>query len=308
MTNSKKSKARAQKPLPIVSSIAPNSKGLGFFSQSLSMTSYISVVGVHTTLWSFVALYFPRAQFLGGLTGSEWDKTQISSRDRPQHPFLEALTVNPTSTLLYICIGAVVLQSWWAGWIRDWWLRLGVRGTEDERRTEIAFLDRQKLSISLFAWAATLAASVMVHCILVLFGAPITSLCLKTYLLALLISIMTVYSPAYALGVPTLGNDSASIVKRWTWVRLFAEFSTRNPVERALVYPAIGTAVGCWIGIIPIALDWDRPWQAWPLTPCFGAIGGYMISSMLALTVSTVIHLAEEHSQSQENAAEKKNN
>lgn len=39
------------------------------------------------------------------------------------------------------------------------------------------------------------------------------------------------------------------------------EQSPRNGVERALVFPAIGTVVGCWLGIIPIALDWDRPWQ-----------------------------------------------
>ena len=51
------------------------------------------------------------------------------------------------------------------------------------------------------------------------------SLVLKTYLLALLISIATVYTPALVLGIPTLGNDSASVVKHWTWVRLFAEFS-----------------------------------------------------------------------------------
>ena len=34
-----------------------------------------------------------------------------------------------------------------------------------------------------------------------------------------------------------------------------------TPIERAMVYPAIGTVVGCWLGVIPIALDWDRPWQ-----------------------------------------------
>ena len=43
--------------------------------------------------------------------------------------------------------------------------------------------------------------------------------------------------------------------------------SPRNPVERALVYPVIGTALGCWSGAFPIALDWDRPWQVGPATP-----------------------------------------
>jgi len=37
--------------------------------------------------------------------------------------------------------------------------------------------------------------------------------------------------------------------------------SADNIVERTLVYQAIGTLFGSWVGIIPIALDWDRPWQ-----------------------------------------------
>jgi phosphatidylinositol glycan class F len=32
-------------------------------------------------------------------------------------------------------------------------------------------------------------------------------------------------------------------------------------MERALVYPIVGTLVGAWAGAIPIPLDWDRPWQ-----------------------------------------------
>lgn len=48
---------------------------------------------------------------------------------------------------------------------------------------------------------------------------------MKTYLLALLISIMTVYSPFYTIGVPTSGNTSVAVFKRWTWVRLFTELS-----------------------------------------------------------------------------------
>lgn len=51
------------------------------------------------------------------------------------------------------------------------------------------------------------------------------SLGFKTYLLALLISIATVYTPAVVLGIPPLDNNSASVLQRWTWIRLFAELS-----------------------------------------------------------------------------------
>ncbi|KAF5325569.1 hypothetical protein D9619_009996 [Psilocybe cf. subviscida] len=266
------------------------------FGDSLSNSSYISIVGVHTTLWLFVALYLPRTKYLNE---SHHERTQTSSRDRPQHPFLQPLTADPTVTLLFICGGALILQGWWAGWTRDWWLQLGLRGSKEDRQTELAALERHKMTASRNAWLATFAASFTIHFLLVLFGAPITSLVFKTYLLALLLSIMTVYAPAYSIGTPTFGSSGNALMRRWTWIRVFAEFSPRNSIERALLFPAVGTVTGSWLGIIPIALDWDRPWQAWPLTPAYGAIAGYVISSMVALTVNTVLHLAEEHAQGQ---------
>ncbi|KJA21317.1 hypothetical protein HYPSUDRAFT_140786 [Hypholoma sublateritium FD-334 SS-4] len=276
------------------------------FGGLLSMAGYFSVVGVHTTLWVFVAFYLPRTTFLANMAKLESGESQVSSRDRPQHHFLAPLTANPASTLLYICVGGIILQSWWAEWMRDWWLQLGLKGTEEEKRTEKAFHDRQKMTTSRNAWIATFAASLAIHAILVLFGAPLASFAGRTYLLALLISIMTVYSPAYTIGVPDWGSNSTSAIRRWTWVRLFAEYAPRNGVERALLFPAIGTVVGCWIGVIPIALDWDRPWQAWPLTPAFGAIAGYITSSTVALSVNGVVHMAQEYSRAQHDATEQK--
>jgi len=84
-------------------------------------------------------------------------------------------------------------------------------------------------------------------------------------------------------------------------------YRIRSPIERAVVYPAIGSFVGAWLGTIPIALDWDRPWQvslsissykcwhyndtwiqAWPLTPIYGAISGYIVGSLVSLAFNTV--------------------
>ncbi|PPQ68807.1 LOW QUALITY PROTEIN: hypothetical protein CVT26_001722 [Gymnopilus dilepis] len=149
---------------------------------------------------------------------------------------------------------------------------------------------------------------------LLFFGAPIIrssdifvydNLAFKTYLLALLVSIMAVFPPAYAIGVPNLGNHSDSVVQRWTWVRLFIELSCRNSVERALLYPALFLGVGS--GSYPLRLTGiDLGRHAWPLTPAFGAIAGYILSSIIALTVNSILDLAEQHANSQVNSTARK--
>lgn len=49
--------------------------------------------------------------------------------------------------------------------------------------------------------------------------------CLHTYLLGLLVSLLTVFTPAYTLGAPSLKSDVIAYVTRLTWIRLFAELS-----------------------------------------------------------------------------------
>ncbi|KAF6745538.1 GPI biosynthesis protein family Pig-F-domain-containing protein, partial [Ephemerocybe angulata] len=261
---------------------------------------YISIVGVHTTLLSYTALFLPRTKVLQDLAGHYASDASSSSavptsQDRPQHPFLTALTSSPGVTLFALCAGTLILQTWWASWLRGAWVDLTVQGTEDERAREKFPEAGKKARVRSCHLANTYASvvitSLLLHVVLVLFGAPMNDLTLKTYLLALLVSILVVLPATYVLGPPTwsTSNDTALLVKRWTWVRLFAELSPRNTVERALVYPAVGTVLGAWAGIIPTALDWDRPWQAWPLTPAYGALLGYIASSILAVTLDAVI-------------------
>lgn len=37
----------------------------------------------------------------------------------------------------------------------------------------------------------------------------------------------------------------------------------------------MGTMIGAWSGAVPIPLDWDRAWQAWPVTVVVGAYLGW---------------------------------
>ncbi|KAF7366785.1 Phosphatidylinositol-glycan biosynthesis class F protein [Mycena sanguinolenta] len=262
--------------------------------------SYTAVVGVHTTLLIFAALFLPRTPDAYGLDflKPHVDPTQLTSQDRPQHPFLEALTRSPVATLAWVCAGAVVLQGWWGGWVREWGIEWALRGVGLERRVEKTRVDERKYTNLRNAWLATGAASLLLHVVLVLLGAPLLSHVWQTYLLALLLCILIVFPPAYTVGTP---RDS--VVAWLTWVRIFAEFSIRTPVERAMLYPALGALAGAWLGVIPIALDWDRPWQAYPLPPALGALAGYILASIAALTASAISFFAEEHLRSVREAA-----
>lgn len=35
--------------------------------------------------------------------------------------------------------------------------------------------------------------------------------------------------------------------------------------------------LGAWLGAFPIPLDWDRPWQVWPISCTYGAMAGYLL-------------------------------
>jgi len=253
----------------------------GFFP----FARYISIVGVHTSLLAFTALFLPHASRVPQAPSSA--------------PFLQGLTSNPALTLAWICGGAIPLQGWWAGWVRKWLIEFSIEGTDVEKRMERNERDKDKFTKLRNAWLATFATSFAIYVVVVLFGAPLLSHYLHTYLLACLISLLTVFTPAYALGLPSFASDSRSLVTRLTWTRLFAELSPRTAVERATVYPVVGTAIGSWVGAFPIALDWDRPWQAWPLTPAYAAILGYILGSLSALCVSAVQTLAAEDNRSQ---------
>ncbi|KAJ7056866.1 GPI biosynthesis protein family Pig-F-domain-containing protein [Mycena amicta] len=255
--------------------------------------AYSAAVGVHTTLHAFSALFLVQTPGIIELITPNIDPSLVTSRDRPQSAFLDALTRSPAATLVCICVGAVVLQSWWGGWVRAWRIESILQGTGAERKVAKARINARKLAEMRDAWLATTFASGVFFVILILLGAPLNSHLPQTFLFAVLLSLLTTFVPAYTLGSPFSGNNST--FTRLTWSRLFAELSSRSAVERAILYPSVGTVLGSWLGAIPIALDWDRPWQAWPLTLTTGAVAGYILASIAALSASAVHFVADEH-------------
>lgn len=105
---------------------------------------------------------------------------------------------------------------------------------------------------------------VVVHIIAVLFGAHFVEDFMETTLWAAMVSSMVV-TP----GVCVLGPKVRS------WVALFNFKNFDSVSRRRLYYCVVATGIGCWLSPVVVPLDWDRPWQLWPVPGVIGAILGY---------------------------------
>lgn len=122
------------------------------------------------------------------------------------------------------------------------------------------------------------------HGIAVLFGAPFFELFRKTMGWSFLQASLATMPAACAFG-----NDFDK------WRRCFARSEPRDVVEVFISVPAIGSIMGSWFGAIPIPLDWDRPWQAWPVTCVYGTLIGYFIGTLVAYTISWHFEMSGTH-------------
>ncbi|EZF35990.1 hypothetical protein H101_00505 [Trichophyton interdigitale H6] len=114
------------------------------------------------------------------------------------------------------------------------------------------------LSLSLPLVLGTPALAIL----LVLFGAPFTTHLPHTALCAAHMSILGGTGLVYVHG-----TDVAVWREIWSISKAF------DTVWGA----TIGMALGAWLGAVPIPLDWDRPWQTYPITIITGACIGYVL-------------------------------
>lgn len=121
--------------------------------------------------------------------------------------------------------------------------------------------------------AISLLLSLPVFITLILFGAPLIEYVEETYLLGLYLSLLAIYPLLvqfkcnYETLVNFFGNGNA------------LEVVSQNHVTMS----SVGYAVGTWIGVIPLPLDWDRDWQKWPITLLTGGMVGSFLGSLIPL-------------------------
>ncbi|KAL3649105.1 hypothetical protein CASFOL_005508 [Castilleja foliolosa] len=69
----------------------------------------------------------------------------------------------------------------------------------------------------------------------------------------------------------------------WTdWHRVFAHTKPVGSTDFVICLPAHGAVIGAWFGAWPMPLDWERPWQEWPVCVTFGAIIGYLVGMVVS--------------------------
>ncbi|KAK1262681.1 hypothetical protein QJS04_geneDACA018966 [Acorus gramineus] len=118
----------------------------------------------------------------------------------------------------------------------------------------------------------------------VVLGAPIRIQYLtRTLYWSLLMSLFTVVPAASVLGSSWMD-----------WQRLFANSKPRGVLEYMICLPAHGAVIGAWFGAWPMPLDWERPWQEWPICVTYGAVVGYSLG-MLASLVCTFVQNGRHH-------------
>ena len=44
--------------------------------------------------------------------------------------------------------------------------------------------------------------------------------------------------------------------------------------EHPFVIPAAASLLGSWLSCVVVPLDWEQPWQVWPIPCIYGALGG----------------------------------
>nr|XP_027217925.1 phosphatidylinositol-glycan biosynthesis class F protein-like [Penaeus vannamei] len=107
----------------------------------------------------------------------------------------------------------------------------------------------------------------LTHVVTVLYGAYLIENIEETFTFSILVASLAFVRPLVTLGPGALGV----IIER-------ASFEEEPELQ------CLSALVGAWFGALPIPLDWDTPWQVWPLTCCIGAVIGEVGASAYLLS------------------------
>ncbi|OMO81671.1 GPI biosynthesis protein Pig-F [Corchorus capsularis] len=134
------------------------------------------------------------------------------------------------------------------------------------------------------------AGALMNACGAIVLGAPTPVEYLeKTFNWSFLMSAFT-FAPAAAV----YGSSSTD------WHRIYGWKQTKETIDYMICLPAYGAVIGAWLGALPMPLDWERPWQEWPICVTYGAIAGYVVGCVGSWAVAFVRDMREKEKEKAE--------
>ncbi|XP_042531487.1 phosphatidylinositol-glycan biosynthesis class F protein [Dipodomys spectabilis] len=174
--------------------------------------------------------------------------------------FLENFSVLETH-LLWLCICSVSVTA------INLLLYFIVKPNVSSKRSSLSYKVARFLKCCIYF----LISCLFLHVIFVLYGAPLLELVLETFSFAVILSTFTVV-PCLCLLGPNLK----------AWLRVFSKNGVNSIWENSLQITTISSFVGAWLGAFPIPLDWERPWQVWPISCTLGATFGYVAGLIIS--------------------------
>ncbi|CAH6723793.1 glycosylphosphatidylinositol anchor biosynthesis protein 11 [[Candida] jaroonii] len=116
--------------------------------------------------------------------------------------------------------------------------------------------------------------SLPVFGIVILMGAPLASHLYETLLLAAHVSLI-IFTPVIVLFKLNFSKFSIIVQK----------IDLKSIWNNSILLSILASIIATWCGVIPIPLDWDRPWQNWPITLLVGSYLGYFLGSFIKLFI-----------------------
>lgn len=104
----------------------------------------------------------------------------------------------------------------------------------------------------------------------VVFGAPVLSQHYETFFFALLMTILTALPCVLHVDIENIATLFLSIF----------EGTDLNPYY---FWNIRLTVFGAWVGAVVIPLDWNKPYQKWPIPCCIGAMTGCYFANIFSL-------------------------
>ncbi|KAI9020792.1 GPI biosynthesis protein Pig-F [Phycomyces nitens] len=118
------------------------------------------------------------------------------------------------------------------------------------------------------ALLTTGCATLVLHLLTILFGAPLLAKFYNTLVFSAYLAILSIF-PAF-IAIVTPGKPSG-------WSKIFLQHCPTTTSEIYGYTQAVCTFSGAWIGAIVLPLDWDREWQAWPISCVISTFLGHAV-------------------------------